>query len=315
MEWNTAYSCKKQGFVNEIIEFGAVRLNETLAETGSFQQFVRTRLSRKLNSKVVDLTHLTTDELKTGVRFGEALEELGRFMGKDTLLLTWSTTDLRVLLENCSVFTKQDTLPFLERYVDLQWYAQDVLGLGHRQQVGLGAAAEAAGLSCDGLDLHRALDDSRLSADIFRRCYRAETLEPVIANAQDPTFYERLHFKNYYIVDLKSPEIRPDDLRMRCEQCGYFARRTSKWKNHNKGFCADFQCRHCGYRFRGRIQVKKKFDDVEIRRSQRALEPIGGSSPSEGSVSSGGIEPASSISDQNDRSGLRNFPDALDSKR
>lgn len=273
MEWNTAFSHRQQGFVNEIIEFGAVKLDDSLRPIGAYQQFVNTRLTRKLTSKVESLTHLTLEELRAGVRFPQALEEFGRFVGKDTVLLTWSTTDIRVLLENCAAFTSWETIPFLERYADLQWYVQEALGLGHRNQMGLGAAAEQLELSVDGMELHRALDDSLLSAEILRRCYRPALLETMIQDAGNPSFYDRLRFKNYYIIDIKSPLIRPDDLRMQCEECGYFARRVGKWKNHNKGFCADFHCRHCGRRFHGRIQFKKRFDDIEIKRTQRPVEP------------------------------------------
>lgn len=220
-----------------------------------------------------DLTHLTFDQLRQGVRFAQAMEEFGRFIGKDSLLLTWSTTDIRVLLDNCIAFTQWETIPWLNRYADLQWYVQEALGMGHRNQIGLGAAAEQLGLSSDGMELHRALDDSLLSAEVLRRCYRAELLESIVQDTRDKTFYERLSFKNYYIIDIKSPFIHPDDLRMRCDECGYFARRTTKWKNHNKGFCADFRCRHCGNRFHGRIQFKKRYDDIEIKRTQRPLAP------------------------------------------
>lgn len=271
LEWNTAFDHRQKGFVNEIIEFGAVKLDNALRPIGTYQQLVRTRLTRKLTSKVEDLTHLTLQELRHGIRFPQALEEFGRFVGKDTLLMTWSTTDIRVLLENCSAFTQFKTIPFLERYADLQWYVQEALGLGHRNQVGLGAVAEQLGLSCEGIELHRALDDSLLSAEVLRRCYRPELLEGMIQDARDTRFYDRLCFKSYYIIDIKSPLIRPDDLRMPCEECGLFARRVSKWKNHHKGFCADFHCRHCGRRFHGRIQFKKRFDDVEIKRTQRPI--------------------------------------------
>ncbi len=260
---------------------GAVRLDPSLRQVGTFQRLVHTRLTRKLTSKVEELTHLTLDQLRQGVRFPQAMEELGRFAGGDALLLTWSTTDIRVLLDNCTAFTGWETIPWLARYADLQWYVQEALGLDHRNQMGLQAAAQQVGLSSEGMELHRALDDSLLSAEVLRRCYRPGLLESVVQDARSQSFYERLRFKNYYIIDIKSPLIRPDDLRMRCDQCGSFARRVSKWKNHNKGFCADFRCRRCGNRFHGRIQFKKRYDDIEIKRTQRPLSPESKPDPEE----------------------------------
>ena len=46
LEWNGAY-CKSAGkFVNEIIEIGAIRLNEQLEEVDSFRQMIRSQLTR-----------------------------------------------------------------------------------------------------------------------------------------------------------------------------------------------------------------------------------------------------------------------------
>ena len=273
LEWNTAYSHRKQGFVNEIIEFGAVKLDDRLRQIDTFQQLVNTRLTRRLTGKVKDLTHLTLDQLREGIRFPEAMEAFGRFVGPDSLLLTWSTTDIRVMLDNCELFTEWQTIPGLTRYADLQWYVQEQLGLGHSSQMGLEAAAEQVDLSLEGVDRHRALDDSLVSAEILRRCYDPDRLQAMALDATLPSFYDRLTFKTCYIVNIKDPLIQPDDLRLKCDVCDAFARRTTKWKVHNHSFCADFHCRRCGRRFHGRVQFKKRYDELEIRTYRHPIEP------------------------------------------
>ena len=45
LEWNTAYYPKQSRFINEIIEFGAVKLDENLEVVDDFQMFVRSRLT------------------------------------------------------------------------------------------------------------------------------------------------------------------------------------------------------------------------------------------------------------------------------
>ncbi len=72
LEWNGAYSERLGSNINEIIEFGAVRLNEKLEVTETFQTLVRPVICKRINSPVRTLTSLTYRELKSGVPFSYA---------------------------------------------------------------------------------------------------------------------------------------------------------------------------------------------------------------------------------------------------
>ena len=63
LEWNGAYSKQAHGYFNEIIEIGAVRLNEQLQPDGKFHVVIRPQLSRKLSEIVTNLTSITAEEL------------------------------------------------------------------------------------------------------------------------------------------------------------------------------------------------------------------------------------------------------------
>ena len=65
LEWNAAYSKRAGRFVNEIIEFGAVRLDDDLNITASFAALVKPKITRRLNGKVKQLTKISLDELKS----------------------------------------------------------------------------------------------------------------------------------------------------------------------------------------------------------------------------------------------------------
>lgn len=60
------------------------------------------------------------------------------------MLLTWSTTDLLVLIENCERFFGNRTIPFMSAYADLQAYAQRRMGDDLSRQLALGKACEEA---------------------------------------------------------------------------------------------------------------------------------------------------------------------------
>ena len=119
LEWNTAYSRKEQRFVNEIIEFGAVKLNERLKVVSDFQMFVKSRLSKRLRGAVKQLTHISNEQLQqNGKDFETVIERFTKWAGKNTLILTWSNTDLYTLMDNCRLFLGNRKIPFLHQYAD-----------------------------------------------------------------------------------------------------------------------------------------------------------------------------------------------------
>ena len=77
LEWNGAYCRQTHGYFNEIIEIGAVRLDEKLQPSGEFHAVIRPQVSAELSSIVRDLTSITPEELeKEGVPFPSAMENL-----------------------------------------------------------------------------------------------------------------------------------------------------------------------------------------------------------------------------------------------
>lgn len=47
LEWNGAYSRKLRGFINEIIEFGAVKLDKKMNITDRFSCFVKPQVTKR----------------------------------------------------------------------------------------------------------------------------------------------------------------------------------------------------------------------------------------------------------------------------
>ena len=59
LEWNGTFSKKLKGFFNEIIEFGAVRLDHTLKRLDSFSMpLVRPQIGKRISGKVKTLTNI-----------------------------------------------------------------------------------------------------------------------------------------------------------------------------------------------------------------------------------------------------------------
>lgn len=273
LEWNNVYSIKRGGFMNEIIEIGAVRLDERLCEIDTFSHLIKSQIGKRLRGHVRELTHLTNEDLQSGAPFTQTMAQFRKWIGTGPVtVLTWGDTDIRVLIENFQLLNGFDTLPFLTYYADLQKIVQAALHLSTTQQTGLSAAAAMLGIGEDGLSLHRALDDSILSAECLRRVFLRELVEQFTFPCGDE-FYERLRFKAYVISDLNNPKVDPEKMRCFCDQCGREARQKSDWVFTCRAFRAQFFCPHCKRLLRHTVRFKQYYDRLDIRSKTVFLEP------------------------------------------
>lgn len=267
LEWNGSYSKLLRKFVNEIIEFGAVKVDDELNIIDTFSVLIAPKIGKKLCSKVKELTKITNEELKDcGIGFIEAVSRFSDFQG-DSVLLTWSVSDLHALTENYSYYTGEVRLPFLKRYCNLQKYCESCLDLHDASaQLGLSACAEMAGIKFSQEEQHRAFADAYLSLECLAHFKPDFALEPFIVQADTADFYNRLLFKNHFITDINSHEIDRSQMRFDCEICGKAVKQMSKWRLHNKSFTAEFYCEYCKKKFTGRISFKKKYDGIIVKK-------------------------------------------------
>ena len=177
LEWNGAYSRKLHGFINEIIEFGAVKLDKKLNIADRFSCFVRPQVTKKISTVISDLTSITDENLTDAMPFMQVVSRFRKWAG-DCVIATWGTSDILALIENCRYFGGSEIVPFLSRYADMQVYCEQMLGLDGKEQLGLSKAAELAGVDDGQLDHHRALDDSVLSALVLKKLYTRESFRP-----------------------------------------------------------------------------------------------------------------------------------------
>lgn len=266
LEWNGAYVKKVHGYFNEIIEIGAVKLGADMRERDRFHAIIRPAVSKKLTKLVTDLTSITDDELTDGGTFTGAMAAFRRWIGKgETVILTWSTTDLLVFLENYRYFCKTETIPFMTAYVDLQAYYQKYADIPLAQQPGLSKAAEALGIDEEDVAHHRALDDSVLSGRILQKIYDAQRFAEMLKPA-DKEFYDRITFKNIFVTDVNDPLVKKEYLRFTCSDCGKKLIFHKKWRPHNRALASTGVCEGCAKKFNARVQIKQKYDAVEVKR-------------------------------------------------
>lgn len=266
LEWNGAFSRRRKKYVNEIIDIGAVKLNEKLELIDSYSMLITPQIGKKLNKYVEELTHISIDELEQAQHtFTHALSRFNEF-AKDSVILTWGTTDILTMMSNCEYYLHDSRPPFLQYYVDLQMYCQSfVPGSSPGKQMGLSAVAELLGIEYEADEMHRALADSELSAQCFKRLFDSDRLSSFIKTADDE-FYGRISFKNHYITDIASPYIDKGELYGVCDQCGERLKITGRWLSRNRGLKAKAECQSCKREGYLTVRFKRTYDGVEVRR-------------------------------------------------
>lgn len=272
LEWNNVYGKKIHGFFNEIIEFGAVKVDEKGNIYDEFTCLINTQVGKKLRANTKELTHITNDEIKSGVLFPQAVSNFKKWIGKDeSVIMTWGDGDVRVLIDNCKYFGCGDTIPFLDKYMDLQRYFQRLKGTSKSQQIGLSAAAEMVGISDDGYSLHRALDDSKITAKCFAAIREDKIINEYIKECNEE-FYSRIIFKNKVISSIKNPLVDKTQLNCTCESCGKPCEALTKWKYSNQYFRAQYHCKGCDVKYQVNVRFRKLYDRTEIRKIVKVIE-------------------------------------------
>jgi DNA polymerase III epsilon subunit-like protein len=154
----------------EIIQIGAIKLDERHNFIDRFGTTVRPRLYRGLNPFVAKVTGLSKDTLRNSPTFAQAYRGLINFIGKERAILCfWGNDDMKELFRNI-LFCKLNTRAMPLKYINVQSLASLYLDLPAKQQMGLAWVVQTLELKAD-LPFHSAPNDAFYTAQIFRHVY------------------------------------------------------------------------------------------------------------------------------------------------
>ena len=267
LEWNNTYARRIKGFINEVIEVGAVMLDDDLNYVDEFSRIVRAQIGKKLRGKVKQLTHITNDEVRHGDPFTKVMSDFKAWIGdEENVILTWGDGDIRVLIENYRYLNGLQVLPFLTNYMDIQHYFQLKKEIPKSKQIGLFAAAELVGIDAEVFAHHRALDDSIMTAECMRRIFDKNDFFNYVVKCDD-AFYQKLQFKPHAIGNINHPLVDKSLLSFTCDKCGTKGEQLTDWRYGNQFFRANFHCPVCDYDVRVAVRFKKYFDRLETKKN------------------------------------------------
>ena len=249
----------------EIIEIGAVMLDENLQEIDRFSETIRPKLYKKLHYVTRELTGITQAELNASEPFPYVLVDFMLWCGEDYIFCTWGNTDLVELQRNMKFYHLEDLLEGPIRYYNVQKFFRKFF----RPEAGsasLESAVDFFGLA-KSANFHRAINDAEYTAEIFKQMDPEKVDEYFSVDFyQNPKSKEEelhIYYRDYYKYvsrEFYSKEDAFDDREVRSVRCficdqptkkklGWFAGKT---KNY---FCLGY-CPEHGY-ISGRIHIKR----------------------------------------------------------
>jgi inhibitor of KinA sporulation pathway (predicted exonuclease) len=172
LEWNQAMSSKSSIFnklpihlSGEIIQIGAVKLNEELVPSEEFQADVKPVYFRRMHYKVKKLTGFDKERLSLGRSFTEVFEDFRTWCGPDAVFITWGYDDRRIMEQNIIIHDLD--WDWIGRWINLQLIYNIQTG-GDKNQKALSAAMEHFGIEQTRM-AHDALGDAYNTALVCSR--------------------------------------------------------------------------------------------------------------------------------------------------
>ena len=170
---NNSYVSEKNGIrlTHEIIEIGAVKLDDNLKEIDRFCSFIKPSVYTKVNSEVRKLTDITTDMIYDGKDFKEAINEFLDWCG-DAPFVTWSENDIIKIEDN--MLYHEMSIDNLPKCYDIQPMFGDQI-MDEDRPFALNYALWKLGILPE--KSHDALNDALNTAEVLRRLDLSEGLE------------------------------------------------------------------------------------------------------------------------------------------
>ena len=168
LEWNQSPGGKSKENPKlpfEIIEIGAVRLNENFEQTGTFQEVIRPLVYHHLHFRMKEVVPVSEDELMKARTFSRVARDFLEWCGDDFAFVTWGNLDVLELQRNLDYYRIPYSFGKPLLYFDLQKLYSIRYSDG-KKRLALEDAAGELGIPKT-IPFHRALDDALYTAQIM----------------------------------------------------------------------------------------------------------------------------------------------------
>ena len=275
LEWNqAAYKVDEEEEIPfEIIEIGAVKLNDKAEKIDQFSCLIRPQIYPFLLRRTKEITGLRDDDLdRDGIYFEDAGQQFLDWCGKDYIFCIWGPSDLTQLERNLAYYDIRIPWKYPLKYLDVQKLYALQMKEGKTRRT-LEYVIGAMEIPVDG-PFHRAIEDAEYTAQVFRRIDR-EHYESFFSvdyyripknRFEEATFYFETYSK--YVsrkFNLKEEAVKNRRVReMPCLYCRRQMKKEINWfSDGGHSYFALATCKTHGL-MKGRIRIKttENYDGV-----------------------------------------------------
>ncbi len=248
LEWNNLFYEPKQnvnksdinfrgsGF-DEIIEFGAYKLDKNFKVIDKFEKLVKPVVYKKVANVVRKITGLTYEQLEYSNSYENVIKEFIEFLGKDYTLVTFSDTDIRVMYINNMFFGIDNSKINYTKYIDAQEVFTKTMDI--KLIPSLERAAENLGIDTNHADMHTAVDDADLTVKVLKELSQKVNLNKFVKNANNT-----VHLPKFFEIDLL--KVEPKLLKLKCLNCGKkIIKQKRNYNTHKNKIVVKAYCSKC----------------------------------------------------------------------
>ena len=159
-------TCEKDNrdFTNEIIEVGAVKVNENLEVVSEFSSFVKPVINPILTEFCKQLTTISQTDIDSAAEFKDVAEKFIAWIGNDSYVLcSWGFYDKTQLKKDCALHGVNTS--WIRNHISLKHqHGKKIMGI--EKGMGMSRALSKAGLGLIGTH-HRGIDNAKNIAQLF----------------------------------------------------------------------------------------------------------------------------------------------------
>ncbi len=271
LEWNQSNSGLEEEVSRlpfEVIEIGAVKLNDTYVMIDEFSRLIKPEVYHEMHHITSKLIHLQMKELERGKPFTEVMEAFLNWCGpEEYMFCTWGSLDLTELQRNMRFHEMEPLAAGPIMFLDIQKLFSLAYEDGKSRKA-LEAAVDMMGLEKD-IPFHRAFSDAYYTAKLLKLI--GEQYPQVLKKVSFDVFHPpltreqeiKIQFDNYwkYIsreFDGKVEAFADKEVSSsKCYICHRNLRKKVKWfsPNGRHYYCLAY-CEKHGY-LKGKIRIRK----------------------------------------------------------
>ena len=282
LEWNQSSTGEEEVskvLPFEIIEIGAIKLNDERRMISEFSELVKPQVYHEMHHITRKLIHLQMKQLEQGRSFTEVMEQFRKWCGEDYIFCTWGPLDLTELQRNIRYYGLEPLSDGPIRFLDVQKLFS-IAYEDRKSRRALEYAIDYLKIEKD-IPFHRAFSDAYYTAKVL-----ALMDEEVLGNYSFDVFHlpkdkeSEIHvvFDTYakYISRAFSDKVQALEdktvMSTKCYLCHRSLRRKIRWFSPNgKHYYSVSCCDRHGY-MKSKIRIRKTEDGgIYIVKTQKFI--------------------------------------------